>query len=199
LLPDLSRLVLSISGAQAAVIWTFTETSCTSTNGGCTGNPGFFPPLPVAVASLTLPDISSSGHYSYLGSTPPTELGDKDFLLIWGAPLTTFTAPVPENRTAFSWDVTFASSPSGPQLNIQFFGDSFSDNITFLSSGFLGSGSIGSDRFIPGCGTFAQCQISGLWSLASVPEPWSVDLLIGSLIAMFGLARSSGRPASPTA
>ena len=36
-----AALVLTPTAARAGAIWTFTETSCTSTNGGCAGN-GFY-------------------------------------------------------------------------------------------------------------------------------------------------------------
>ncbi len=194
--------VLSPIAARAEVIWTFTETSCTSSNGGCVGNPGFSP-LPDTIGLLTLPNINSSGHYSYqVGPpVPPAETGDTDFFFSWGS---LYSAPIvktppggcPGSGSAFapcSWDITFASSLSMLTISIDFQG--VGPNFPSLDIGNFG-GTIGADGFMPGCGTFAECRITGFWSLASVPEPWSLDLLIGSLIAMFGFAGSLGRQAT---
>jgi len=48
----------------------------------------------------------------------------------------------------------------------------------------LGTGSIGSDNIMPGCGSFAQCEIAGFWTLTYLPEPSSFLSLVGALVGM---------------
>src|SRR5262249_36165944 len=146
------------------------------------------------------PDINSSGKYSYqIGPPiPPVETGDTDFFFNWGglysAPIVKGPPGCPGAGSEFSpciWDIQFASSASALAIEVDFqgVGPSFA-TLAIGSSG----GTISADGLMPGCGTFAECRITGFWSLASVPEPWSVKLLVGSLIAMFVLVRSSGSP-----
>jgi hypothetical protein len=178
-------LMLSATSARCGVVWTFIETSCTSGNGGCQNLN-----LPTAIAQLSLPDINSSSHYLYeTPPVPPIETGDKDFLLTWGIP-DIYAAPVGNGGApALVWNIAFASSAIGLAISIEFLGLApNSGNINVETTG----GSIGADGLIPGCGVFAQCSLSGFWTLTSVPEPSSLVVLAGTIIVIFLFVRKHG-------
>ena len=77
---------LATAAMAFPVTWTFFETGCTSVDGGCQNLQ-----LPAAEGELSLPDIDSSGSYSF--HSPATETGDTDFFLDFANRL----APVLEN------------------------------------------------------------------------------------------------------
>jgi PEP-CTERM motif len=162
------------------VTWTFIETGCTSSNGGCQNLQ-----LPAAEGHLSLPDINSSGTYHFFRiQNTVTETGDTDFSFQWPP---SFEAPPPGQMCAgpasiCQWDVDFASSNSGLGVAIHFSEDILSNNIDIGATG----GMIGSDALMPGCGTFAQCSVTGFWALTAVPEPSSFTVL-GMVIAAFAL------------
>jgi hypothetical protein len=178
-------LMLSAASAQSGVVWTFIETSCISGNGGCQNLN-----LPAPVAQLSLPDINSSGHYLYeTPPVPPIEMGDTDFFLSWGIPAI-YAAPVVKGGTpALIWDIAFASSAIGLGISIEFLG--LPPNSGNIDVGTIG-GSIGADGLMPGCGLFAQCSITGFWTLTSVPEPSSF-VLVSALGVIFLLASRTQR------
>jgi hypothetical protein len=178
---------LAASAVATPVTWTFIETGCTPSPGGCQNLQ-----LPAAEAQLSLPDINSSGTYHFSsGLGVIIETGDKDFIFQWddrvAPPPNQVCIHVGENCR---WDVTFASSPVGLNVTVDYFENLFSDGIDIGSAG----GTIGSDAFMPGCGLFATCQIAGFWVLASVPEPSSITALgtAGTLL-LLGIWRRRAR------
>jgi len=110
----------SIRSAQCSVIWTFDETSCTAANGSdCTFQP------PGGLAQLVLPDIDSSGSWSFFydsSTNMMTETGDTDFSFQLAGPSPSFQAPRfhlarPEDAGAnVDYEIAFASSPSSLSL-----------------------------------------------------------------------------------
>ena len=174
--------------AQATVVWTFIETSCTSMDGGCKQLQ-----LPAAIgATLTVPDINSSGTYSFyqdINDLTPIVSGDMNFLFEWGdASAPPSVLPCFHSNLIFycQWDIDFGSSPTGLFFNVNYFGGQ-NDNINlFTGTEGMAEGMIGSDNEINGCGIFAQCKITGFWTLSSsAPEPSSVLSLATALIGFF--------------
>lgn len=172
--------------AQAVVVWTFIETSCTAIAGGCDE----LPPLPGPIgATLTVPDINSSGTYSFFQSIDqptPIVTGDMNFFFDWGgkqAPPPFLPCFQPVFVSFCQWDISFGSSPTGLDISVNYFGG-LNDNINLFDPGT--EGMIGSDGIMPGCGDFRQCRITGFWTLSSsAPEPSSVLTLATALIGFF--------------
>jgi hypothetical protein len=69
----------------------------------------------------------------------------------------------------------------GLGIFVNFFGGA-NDNINIGDTG----GMIGSDGMMPGCGLFAECEITGFWTLSSsAPDPSSVISFATALIGFF--------------
>jgi hypothetical protein len=172
ILAQVLGIVLGNQAGAAPVTWTFVETSCTSFNGGCQD---LSLPQVLAGVRLILPDINSSGSYRF--ESPEMESGDTDLVFNWDDAI----APVPRGPGpggacfrafggACHLRISFASSPDHLSISIDFLFSQFSDTINLID----GVGSAGSDGFMPGCGEFAFCNITGFWELVGVPEPSSL-------------------------
>jgi len=159
-----STLALSIAFASPAMadIYSFIETSCFPDN--CspaeTGNAPA-PILPAVEAQFT--EIDSSGTYGsgvYQQDTglPPPETGDPNFYLNWGNQFYFSGSEdlAPENLLV-TWD--------GPNIDIKWYDENAGNQIDLQD----GSGSIGSDNYIAGCGGPAQCEINGYWVEGDLP------------------------------
>ncbi len=204
-------LGLPASPVRAAVMWTLNSTSCTTVTIGspCTLQPG-------ELAQLALPDINSSGTWSgfFNASTDTfTETGDTNFVFqLIGSSLEApddfhglgFSPAAPQDLSdKIEFDIAFASSPTSLSITAIYtaaFNDVCIRQGTLTVPGFCvleGSTSflVGSDGSLVGC-NFAQCQITGNWALAPVPEPSSfaslVSSLLGFLTAILLLARRNG-------
>lgn len=193
-----SAVTLTLAGraAQAEVTWTLYETSCTPFDGpGC-----MTPAFPFEVGQLVIPNINSSGTYSFdnedLGSTP-VETGDTDFSFEYGG---VAVAPASDNPASScdrvniesikcSWEIQFDSSPAGLSLTVDYMLSS--NSTTNVNIGTVGtdswSGRVGSDDGVLGCGGFLACNVSGYFMLSSVsvPEPSSLASLVSPLIGIF--------------
>jgi hypothetical protein len=170
IIAELLVIALGNQAGAAPVTWSFVETSCTSLS-GCQGLS-----LPQVVANLTLPDINSSGMYT-LSSITGMETGDTDFLLIWGGAI----APIP--GSPFRNQCLLGISDCNVRISFASSSDNLSISIDYLTSGSFGGdlvdvtdgvGRVASDGFMPGCGTFVSCNITGFWELVGVPEPSSL-------------------------
>jgi hypothetical protein len=186
------------SASAAPVTWAFVETSCTplSLQSACRGLGNTPLSLPQVVSNLTLPDINSSGEYTFQSGTPGMETGDTDFLLQWGNAI----APFPGGPTRIQCLtgllptchvlISFASSPDNLSISIDYL-------LSSVGAGEFvdvtdGVGRVASDSFMPGCGFFASCSITGFWELVGVPEPSSLFDL-GLAVTFCGLLLSSLR------
>jgi hypothetical protein len=174
------------SAIATPVTWTLTETSCTSTNGGCNAF-GLPLELPLAIATLTLPNINTTGSYDLGGSSGGINISSSDnFSLSWlnardDVPVTDTTRACVLECTV---NITFTSSLLG--LSISIFENLFDMDFIKLSGKNLGtSGIYGSDADMPGCGLFASCLITGVWN---VPEPSSVAVLATALLLILKLS-----------
>ena len=181
---------------RSAVIWTFYSTSCTAFFGfSCTLQPG-------ELAQLALPDINSSGTWSgFFNASTDTfsNTGDTNFSFqLIGSSL---AAPDGFHGGGFApadkadllddieFDIAFASSPTSLSITAIYtaaFNDVCIQQGTLTVPGFCnldihGSFLVGSDGSLVGC-NFAQCQVTGKWELALVPEPSSFASLASSLL-----------------
>ncbi|MFZ3237474.1 MAG: PEP-CTERM sorting domain-containing protein [Stellaceae bacterium] len=189
--------LFSTSSARAGVVWTFYETTCAESPTGppCPTSPNcnsFYcaPPLPFAAAQLDLFDIDSSDTFSYtqFEDQPPVETGDTDFSFMWGGTIEAPTAPdsvcffSPGFVSGCQWNIRWASTATTLSISVDYKGG-LNDNIDIGERG----GMIGSDGTMPGCGMFAECTITGYWTLSSapLPEPSSLaSLAAGALMAI---------------
>lgn len=188
--------VVSIGSVQAAVIWTFYETSCTALNGSnCTYQP------PGGLAQLILPDINSRGSWSFFYDSSThmmNETGDTDFSFQLAGPSPSFAAPGfhlarPADAGAnVDYEIAFASSPSSLSLAVVY--SSFSDDFCIRQGAATVPGTcaipgpgaflVATDSsFLVGC-DFTQCSIAGNWVLAFLPEPSSLAGLVCALVCM---------------
>ena len=191
-------LTLATGPAKADVTWTFYETSCAPVNGPTCVTPQF----PFAVGQFILPDINSSGMYSFFNGGfgfPPVETGDTDFSFQFSGR----TAPVPAmgpcvtTPTGCKWNINFSSSGAGLGITVDYSLGGLGDSID-IYGGSNWSGTIGSDGIILGCGSFLTCDVSGYIATSAVPEPSSLGSLASALagIFLFMLGRR-GRRARP--
>jgi hypothetical protein len=165
--------------AATPVTWDFIETSCISSP--ATPQSCQIGPPPQQVATLTIPNINSSGAYSIF--VPPsfaggvtTESGDMNFLFQWFPAV----APVPHSSACYNalfyscaLNISFDSSSTGLALNLhfEFFDSPFDTLIDFSGS----SATIATDGFVPGCGLSAVCSSpgSGNWPrFQNPPHHW---------------------------
>jgi hypothetical protein len=179
---------------RATPLWQFVETSCTSSNGGCggLGHGGPLPSsLPAVIATFNSPDPAGQFYFCNLNGTAlgpcpldpsndhaPVEIGDPNFTLSWtGVYYSSYTC-----RIACEFNIAWADyAPT----TIYFIQPSFSANLDIGADG----GADGSDSYIAGCGIFAQCSITGYWTVA---EASSVKLL-GVALGFFALVASQVR------
>jgi hypothetical protein len=181
--------------AHAGVTWTLYETSCTPTP----LNECMVPPFPFEVGEFVLPNINSSGTYSFdnedLG-TNPIEMGDKDFLFEFSDRLAPATdggiggpscKDVNTESITCHWNIDFSSSPTGFSFHIHYqLSAGPTDNIDIGGATDIGwSGNIGSDYIMLGCGEFSNCDVSGYVVLSSVSEPSSLVSMATGLIVIF--------------
>jgi hypothetical protein len=185
-----SVATLAAPAAHATAVWTFYETGCFAevTGPPCStvGGNYFTPPLPAAVGHFILPDINSSGTYSFSqpGSVSTfVQTGDTDFLFIWGegieapAGLTNSLLPCGGFFGTCEGTITWSSAPTRLDINVVYDGSAN----TMFNIGVNG-GVIGSDSTIFGCGEFAECGVTGFWS---APEPSSLVSLAPELLIVF--------------
>lgn len=180
-------LTLAARPAKAGAVWTFYETSCTPVENV---PPCMIPPFPIAVGQLALPDINSSGVYSFFNGgsgIPPVEMGDKDFALqiFYGsAPAMDFCMI---DTSGCRWDIEFNSSIMALSISIYYSQPGLGE-YTDISGGNSGwSGTIYSDGPLPGCSyeAFAYCDVSGYIATSAVPEPSSLGSLASALTGIF--------------
>jgi hypothetical protein len=193
-------MLFVVSLAPSAKAWYFYETSCKEEAPGgppCSGGFYFTPPLPFLAAEFVAGD--ASGTYSFFQSqlTPtPLVMGDDDFSFIW-LPNPDNSAPPPITGCFFNpnfidncmWDVTWSQSPTALSISVDYHG-ALNTNIDIGNTG----GMIGSDGFLTGCGEFAECYITGVWTLSEqlpLAEPSSFAILSGGLtiVVLFAVRR----------
>lgn len=193
-----------------AVIWTFYETSCVANDGSnCTYQP------PGGLAQLTLPDINSSGTWSgfYNASTHSfTETGDTNFLFqLTGSSLQApglHPAAPSDMLDNIEFDIAFASSPMSLSI-AAIYTAAFNDVCIRQGSvmvpascpAIFGEFFVATDFSLVGC-NFTQCQITGNWILALVPEPSSLGSLGSALLGLLSTillfaSRRNGASAVP--
>ncbi|MBV8844211.1 MAG: hypothetical protein JO307_15490 [Bryobacterales bacterium] len=170
----------------APVTWDFYETGCVAVAGGYPCTP---PNLPFLLATLVLPDVTSSGSARWSGdpAAAPVYTGT-DFALSFqtmGHPgLPTLTQSFPGDRdcggggSICSFDVSW-NEVGGRLLAVAVSVLGFSDELHVDLTG----GYIGSDDIYGGC-ALSQCRVSGFWqSDLAVPEPISVLMLMTGILA----------------
>lgn len=187
-----AALLAAASQAHATPItWSFIETSCTPVYGGRPCAP-FIAPL----ATLILPDTTSTGSASWQGSPisipVPKLTGDTDFSFIpsEGNPITPPTygtqllcsiafTPSAICNYYISWDEV-----AGQLLGVKI--DYLTASIAELHLGLMG-GRIASDYTIGGCPTLGTCNVTGSWQdTMAVSEPSTISLLaLGLFWAIF--------------
>lgn len=190
-----ATVMLLAPAARSAVVWTFNETSCVAFNGSnCTFQP------PNGLVRLTLPDINASGTWLgfYNAATNSfTATGDTDFLFqVTASPL-----QAPEFRPATGndliddivFDIAFASSPTALAIATVYVA---AHNDLCIQQGSImvpagcpasfGQFFVASDFSLLGC-NFTQCDITGDWVLALVPEPPSLASLTTALASLLAL------------
>jgi hypothetical protein len=155
-----------VPGAAADPFWKMVETTCESSNNGCQEPLG----LPLVIGT-----IEGSGFYHDDGAN----------FFEGGNLQTNFPVYLYQfgSRTCLGGacrvDINLTSTRSGVSGNFFYEGPAFID-LEFNGQTF--EGFWGSDNRLPGCGTFAQCIISGV--LVSAPEPSTAPLLAAALLVL---------------
>lgn len=179
----LACLILGLSRpGYASVTGIFYETACFLESPAGPSCPGLL--LPAALGQFSSSD--NSGSYSFVEAegVGPIISGDDNFSFSWEGP-SDFSAP-PSDLPCFHssfisecvWNVTWTASSSSVSVEIHFHGDQ-NANIDIGNGG----GMIGSDGIMPGCGMFAECDISGYWD-------WSSSFRASGPSSVIGLATS---------
>lgn len=190
-----SFLFVSVGGIPRAtaepITWNLVETSCFSDDNGCMNLSGTGP----IALPLTLGSITGSGTYiDKLGACgwslcyTLTTSGDFELSLPNGVPSNPDFGPyctlVDFGDGACSVDVELKSGPSGVGGVIDFESHNDATNIGLSLNGLTFFGNWGADGSIEGCGSFANCEISG--ELVSTPEPSSLPILLAGLSLIGG-------------
>ena len=162
-----------IPHAAADPSWNMVETACSSNNGGCQAPLG----LPLTIGATT-----GSGTYTSTAFGPFSESGD--FSIDFGQN-TNFTSSSPAYCTSpadsqCSVNISLTDTISGVTGILDFVSHGDMTNIQLAFSGTTFSGTWGSDGTLQGCGTFANCTISG--ELIPAPEPSSGAVLVAAII-----------------
>jgi hypothetical protein len=167
------------------------------------------------LAQLTLPDINSSGTWSgfYNASTHSfTETGDTNFLFqLTGSSLQApglHPAAPSDMLDNIEFDIAFASSPMSLSI-AAIYTAAFNDVCIRQGSVMVpascptifGEFFVATDFSLVGC-NFTQCQITGNWILALVPEPSSFGSLASALLGLLSTillyaSRRNGASAVP--
>ena len=198
-------LIALAPAANATVVWTFFETSCTgfSFSGPCHSDHPVAFPFPLV--TLTLPGPTSAGTAVWkpgTGPPPPVYTGDTFVLSYPGILLTpAFTGSnvvgqcsAPSHGICnfdLSWSETAGQLGS---VSIQVLGTNDQIGPATGGGGFgLTGGIFGSDGEVDNC-QFAQCIATGFWQ-SNLPEPVSASLLLSGLLGL-GFARRFLRPSA---
>lgn len=197
----LIALVIAVPASAAPITFDFNATTCT------TVGPGFPCVLTnTLIATLTLPNTTSSGSGVWDGTNPPVYTGD-NFTLTYGGPIPGPYVVPPANTNPdpgcvaglicffdISWNEINSQLTA---VSIEVHGlnqDIGLPNIAPGASPFgLTGGSIASDGDYNGCQA-TQCVVTGSWETTSIlpaPEPGTALLLVIPL-ALVVLARDRG-------
>jgi hypothetical protein len=179
--------------AHADVTWTFYETSCAAPCPVPDPRTGQEIAFPYPIATLTLPDATSSGSAVWDGSffTSPTFSGDPfSFTLTGSFPVTPAFISGPPGHDpgavtefALEWD----EAPGILAASIFERTLSFAVGIDNLSPLGPAPGNwVAGEPYFGGC-LNALCQITGSWQ-ETVPEPSSSALLLTGLLTLVTLA-----------
>jgi hypothetical protein len=207
ILAALVTMLLMASPVRADVSWNFIVTA--STDLGCPSCPP--PPLPsTGGGSLTVSNaafLRGSLEYSYvIVFNPDQTIGadiarDADFHLMMGSEPRLPTIPqvnYSENSLNERGMIDVSFSADGT-LNgiIGIHSTQGNVDMDIINSVFTDT-YWDSDGFVPGCGGFTQCRISGYWELTSalpqaVSEPSSLTLLLSGIIALGMRRRNRNR------